>query len=151
MPLTRISITIPDDLVEWADERADALDRSRSWLIVEALRRYLREVGVRGERAMARVAESAPPVYLATSEQTTPAQSVAPLAEVVDIAPEIAAAQKRRLRAELQLSPEERLKRAEELGRLGLQAQGRKPRLQVIGFSSYEDYYEWKRHRLIGG
>ena len=39
---SRITITIPEDLVEAADERAKRLDRSRSWVLVEALRRYLR-------------------------------------------------------------------------------------------------------------
>jgi hypothetical protein len=38
---SRITITIPSDLVEAADARARSLDRSRSWVLVEALRRYL--------------------------------------------------------------------------------------------------------------
>lgn len=41
MPLSRISITIPDELVAEADRKAAELDRSRSWVLVDALRRYL--------------------------------------------------------------------------------------------------------------
>ena len=41
MALSRISITLPRDVLAAADRRARALDRSRSWLIVEALRAYL--------------------------------------------------------------------------------------------------------------
>jgi hypothetical protein len=51
----------------------------------------------------------------------------------------------------LALSPSERLRRAEELGSLARQAQGRGRRQQAIGFESYEDFYEWKKRRLIGG
>jgi hypothetical protein len=38
----RITITIPQDLVQQADARAEQLGRSRSWVLVEALRYYLR-------------------------------------------------------------------------------------------------------------
>src|ERR1051326_9348499 len=41
MPFTRISIPLPRDVLAAADRRARALDRSRSWLIVEAIRAYL--------------------------------------------------------------------------------------------------------------
>src|SRR5881397_3956852 len=41
MAFTRISITLPRDVLAAADRRARALDRSRSWLIVEAIRAYL--------------------------------------------------------------------------------------------------------------
>lgn len=49
----RITITIPRDLVQAADERAKRLDRSRSWVLVEALRRYLRGPAVVSEPAVA--------------------------------------------------------------------------------------------------
>ena len=39
---SRITITIPQEFVEAADAKAKSLDRSRSWVLVEALRRYLR-------------------------------------------------------------------------------------------------------------
>src|SRR5258705_3096168 len=40
MALERISITLPKDVLDAADKRARALDRSRSWVIVEAIRAY---------------------------------------------------------------------------------------------------------------
>jgi len=39
---TRITITIPEDLVQQADATAERLGRSRSWVLAEALRGYLR-------------------------------------------------------------------------------------------------------------
>ena len=41
MALKRISITLPKDVLDAADKRARALDRSRSWVIVEAIRAYV--------------------------------------------------------------------------------------------------------------
>jgi hypothetical protein len=37
-PIARISITIPADVLKLADELASRLDRSRSWVIAEAVR-----------------------------------------------------------------------------------------------------------------
>jgi hypothetical protein len=63
---------------------------------------------------------------------------------------EVAEARRSRLRSEAALTPEERLRRAEQLGRLARQAQRRAPRKAIIIFESYEDFYEWRRCRLIG-
>ncbi len=132
MPLDRISITIPEEVVAAADRRARELDRSRSWVIAEAVRRYLGLAsGTRPESPRAgTVREPAPAPY---------------------VAGEVAEARRRHLRAELSLPPGERLRRAEELGRLARQRQGRGRLEQVVGFESYEDFYEWKKRRLIGG
>ncbi len=127
MALTRISITLPRDLVAAADREARRLERSRSWVVVEALRRYVG--GSAARRATVRVSEPAPPPYAA---------------------PEVAQARRRHLAAELALAPAERLRRAEELGRLAREAQRRGRRYQVVGFDSYEDYYEWHKARLVG-
>jgi len=128
MALTRISITLPRDVLAAADRRARALDRSRSWLIVEALRAYLatparsQSVGVR---------EPDEPVYAVR---------------------EVADARRQHLAADLRRSPAERLQRAEQLTRLARQVRPRRGRRQqVIGFDSYEDFYEWKKARLAGG
>ena len=129
--LVRISITLPQDVLAAADREADRLDRSRSWVVAEAVRRHLREAG--GGRREA-VAEPAAPAYAAA---------------------EVAEARRRHLATELALPPAERLRRAEELVRLAREAQrGRGKRggrrHQVIGFDSYEDYYEWKKARRVG-
>src|SRR5256885_13079546 len=60
MALARISITLPKDVLAAADKRARALDRSRSWLIVEAIRAYV-------AAAPAQVRETAATPYAATS------------------------------------------------------------------------------------
>ncbi len=132
MPLERISITIPKEVLEAADRRAAELDRSRSWVVVDALRRYLGSVG-------------------AGRSKGQPARVGREVAPILYVAGEVAEARLRHLRAELALSPSERLRRAEELGSLARQAQRRGRRQQAIGFESYEDFYEWKKRRLIGG
>ncbi len=125
MALKRISITLPKDVLETADRRARAVDRSRSWLIVEAVRAYL-----------------AAPASARVREADAPASGVQ----------EVADARRQHLLADLKRSPAERLRRAEELGRLARQVRPRRGRReQVIGFDSYEDFYAWKRVHGAGG
>jgi hypothetical protein len=132
MALTRISMTIPRSLVKAADRLARALGRSRSWVIAAALREYLEGSGMGpGEAAPKGVVRE-------------------PLVQPYDGTMEVAEARRRRLRAELALTPGERLRRAWELGYLGRRRQPRGRREQVITFESYEDFYEWKKSRLIG-
>ncbi|OLC99471.1 MAG: hypothetical protein AUI88_01595 [Gemmatimonadetes bacterium 13_1_40CM_3_70_8] len=127
MALSRISITLPRDVLAAADRRARALDRSRSWLIVEAIRTYL---ATPARAPSAGVREPDPPAYAVR---------------------EVADARRQHLAADLKRSPAERLRRAEELARLARQVRPRRGRRQqVIGFDSYEDFYEWKRARLAG-
>ena len=121
--LVRITITLPKDLLAAADARARRLDRSRSWVVAEALR-----------------------------ESTTgPAPTVVRESPTSYAAGEVADARRRHLVTDLRLAPEERLRRAEELGRLARSAQRRGPRRQIIAFDSYGDYYEWRKIRLVGG
>ena len=118
MPLTRISITVPKDLVTAADCRARELDRSRSWVLTEALRGYL----------------ASGPVIV--REPTVP----------YDASADVAEARRRRLLDDLQLSPAERLRATDELVRLSrMVREPRALRAQVIGFDSYDDFYEWKK------
>ena len=130
MPLERITITIPKDVLETADHHARELDRSRSWVVAQAVRQYGESRGHESTPQQRSVVREPPTADYATSE--------------------VADARQRHLRAEAALPPGERLRRAEELGRLARQAQNRGPREQVIGFESYEDFYEWKKRRLIG-
>ena len=129
--LVRISITLPQDVLVAADREAERLDRSRSWVVAEAVRRHVAE---REAGSGKRVSEPDAPAY----------------AEA-----EVAEARRRHLATELALPPAERLRRAEELARLAREARrasgGRRGRRhQVIGFDSYEDYYEWKKGRRVG-
>jgi len=124
MPLARISITLPREVVAAADRRAAELDRPRSWVVVAALRAYLSRPAGEGNR----VAEATPPPY-----------------EVRQVAD----ARRRHLESDLSLPPAERLRRAEELGRLARRGKGTR-RHQIIGFDTYEDFHEWKKGRLAG-
>lgn len=133
MTLTRISLTIAPSLVSALDRKARELDRSRSWLIAEAVRRFLEATAppsIPAKRPAA-VREPGPPPYAAA---------------------EVAAARRRHLQNDVALPPAERLRRAEELGRLARQAQHwrKGARHQVIGFDTYQDYYQWKKGRLVG-
>lgn len=121
MAFKRVSITLPKDVLDAADRRARALDRSRSWVIVEAIRAYV-----------------AAPVGSRVREADAPAYAVE----------EVADARRRHLVADLKRSPAERLRRVEELVRVARQVRPKRaPRDQVIGFDSYEDFYEWKKVR----
>jgi predicted transcriptional regulator len=118
--IARVTITLPAELLAAADARARQLDRSRSWVVAEAVRRHLATPVVR-EPGVAYAAR------------------------------EVADARRLHLASDLRLSPSERLRRAEELGRLARTAQRRGRRQQVIAFDTYEDYCEWNKARRVGG
>jgi ribbon-helix-helix CopG family protein len=126
MALKRISITLPKDVLEAADRRAAALDRSRSWVVAQAIRAYV----------------AAPPTAVTrVHEPDAPAYAVQ----------EVAEAWRRHLLTDLKRSPEERLRRGEALGKLARQSRPRRgARRQVVGFDSYEDFYEWKKASRAG-
>jgi predicted transcriptional regulator len=131
VPLTRISITVPRDLVAAADRRARELDRSRSWVLAEALRAWL---GARGQGAGARE-------QVATARVREPEGHYAPGLGEYRLA---------QLKADLALTPEQRVREAERTAREAELVAGRRPVNQVLTFDRYEDYLEWKRHRDIG-
>lgn len=117
MPLSRISITIPGELVRRADRRAKELDRSRSWLLVEALRQYLAR---------------------STDAPTTAVREGGPADSGLG---ESRLAQ---LEADLALTPEERVLAAESTARVA-ELRGRRPqRDRVIGFERFEDFRAWE-------
>jgi hypothetical protein len=122
MAFKRISITLPKDVLEAADRRAGALDRSRSWVIVEAIRAYV-------AAPASQVRESALVPYAVTSPGLGPLR----LAQ---------------LEADLRLTPERRVRAAEETARLGERGRWRGPRRspqRILSFDRYEDYVDWKR------
>ena len=117
MPYARIAITLPPDVLAAVDKRARALDRSRSRVIVDALRAYL--------ATPAAVREPAVPAY-----GTDP----------------VGTARRAQLERDLARTPAERLRSAEQAARLARDARPtRTARHQIIGFDSYEDFYEWKK------
>lgn len=119
----RIAITLPQGVLAAADRLARRLDRSRSWVIAEAVRQFAGSF----EDSPAGVREQAWSPY-ATS-----------LAE---------AARMRQLKTQAALTPEECLRRAEELLQLAPPRQG-SPLKQVIGFGSWEDFAYWKASRRV--
>src|SRR5207249_3154444 len=124
MAFTRISITLPRDVLAAADRRAPAPRRPPSWPIVQAPGGY-----------------PATPVRSQVREPDAPVYAVR----------EVADARRQHLAADLKRSPAERLQRAEQLARLARQVRPRRGRRQqVIGFDSYQDFYEWKKARLAG-
>jgi len=119
MAKSRISITIPEELIVAADQRADALDRSRSWVLVEALRQYLAE-------PVASVRE--PEVrYVAGLGPSRTAQ----------------------LEADLRLTPEERVLEAERTLLVDEAQGRPPTRDRLLTFDRYEDYLEWKRREAV--
>ena len=125
MRLARISITLPRDVLAAADRRAKELDRSRSWVVAEAVRAYVVKPGVVREPGI---------------EYGRPAEATLAVAE----------ARQRHLLADLGQSPAERLRQAGDLVSLAWQGHGRRQRAQVIGFDTYEDFYKWKKARRAG-
>lgn len=120
MPFARIAITLPKDVLSALDQRAKQLDQSRSRTIVGAIRAYL----------------SAP-----SPAVREPVPAYGPDA--------VGTARRDQLDRDLARSPAERLQAAEGAARLARLARTRPPRRgaiqQIIGFDSYEDFYEWKK------
>src|SRR5256885_13711875 len=102
MPLSRITVTIPAALVRAAGVRAKRQRRSRSWIVADALREYLAE-------AAAEAPAARPPSGPAPNEFSAESRRAAAS----------------HLQAALDLTPAERLARAEELGQLARERQQR--------------------------
>ena len=113
-PYERIAITLPAEDLEAADRAARKLDRSRSWLIAEAVRQY--------------VARPQPGLDVATAEPR----------------PGLGQSRRQQLMADLRLTPEERVRAAEETARVTtLVSPARVHR--ILAFDRYEDYLAWKK------
>ncbi len=126
--LARISITVPGPLVAAADRRAKELDRSRSWVVADALRRYL---------------AGGPTPDPATALRAVGEPRVAPYAAVPSTG--LGTYRRAQLEADLALTPTERVREAEQTARVTeLAARGRRGD-RVLTFDHYEDYLEWKR------
>ncbi len=106
----RIAITLPRPVLAAADRAASALDRSRSWVIAEAVRRF----------------------------------TIEPPAPVSPLTPGVGPLRRAQLTADLRLSPEERVREAEETMRTSRLAHGA-GRHGIVAFDRYEDYLDWKR------
>ncbi|MBX3132179.1 MAG: ribbon-helix-helix protein, CopG family [Gemmatimonadaceae bacterium] len=119
-PLARISMTIPPDALRRADRLAKQAGRSRSWVLAEAVRRL-------------ELSEEAP----------APSPSRAP----ASIPPRLDASRRAQLRADLALTPLERVLAAERTAR---EVPRRRFAALYAGFDRFEDYLEWKRLEATG-
>jgi hypothetical protein len=126
-PFSRIAITLPQKDLAAADRLAAAQDRSRSWVIAEALRRYVASV-------------EAPSAQDAIAVETS--ASPRPVG--------LGASRLAQLKADLSLTPEARVRAAEET--LRLTGKLAKPRAQqLVAFDRYEDFLDWKATRDLTG
>src|ERR1700694_243271 len=117
MPYARIAITLPPNVLAAVDKRARAEGRPRSRVIVDALRSHL--------AAPAAVREPAVPAY-----GTGP----------------VGTARREQLERDLARTPAERLRSAEQATQPAPHTRPtRQARHQIIGFDSYEEFYEWKK------
>lgn len=125
MSRARITITIPEDLLEATDHLATELDRSRSRLIVDALRRYVSQPEASASAATVR---EAPAVYL----------------------PGLGPGRQSQLEADLALTPEERVVIAQQTAAVGeLRRRGSPLRRRVIVFDRSEDFFDWERWEAL--
>jgi hypothetical protein len=115
--LTRVTITLPRDVLAAADARAKRLDRSRSWVVAEVLRRSLNQSLV--------------------SEPVVPYEA----------SRRLDAYRRTQLESDLALSPKQRVLEAERTAREARLLRGLTPgAASVHFFDRYEDYLAWKLH-----
>jgi hypothetical protein len=131
----RISITLPVETLAAADAFAEREARSRSWALAEAVRRLVDPASGGGAMRVP-VAE---PVSAAA---TTAAAAMAPLA--------LDPSRLAQLERDLALTPEARVREAEETLRLSELLQGDEPPPGPRPFDSYDAFLEWQQFgRLV--
>lgn len=106
----RIAITLPAEDLAIADQVAREQQRSRSWVIAEAIRRY---------------------------------------AAALPRGSGLGETRRAQLLADLRLTPEERVRAAEETARVSFLLRPPAGK-RVIAFDRYEDYLDWKRREDRG-
>ncbi|MDP9179144.1 MAG: ribbon-helix-helix domain-containing protein [Gemmatimonadota bacterium] len=112
-PFARIAITLPARDLAAADRLALRHDRSRSWIVAEAIRRY----------AADEAASALPPTQQGLGES-----------------------RRAQLIRDLALTPEARVRAAEETNRLA-ELRSKTRTHQLAMFHRYEDFLDWKRSR----
>ena len=121
MIFKQISITLPAEVLKGTDARARELDRPRSWVIAEALRRFL---------ASPRVSEPAAVAY-ATRRGLGEYRTS-------------------QLEADLVLTPEQRVLEADRTARDAEKIRGRRRSAgTLLAFDRYEDYLDWQRRDAV--
>lgn len=127
----RIAITLPPRDLAAADKLARALDRSRSWIVAEAIRRFAAAPGTLPARDGS-----------ATEDDGSSAARLA--------TPGLGASRLAQLTHDLTLTPEARVLAAEAT-LLQAGAPQRARRHHVLAFDRYEDFLDWKKFRDVRG
>jgi hypothetical protein len=125
--LCRVTVSLPAEVLEAADLLAKRLDRSRSWVVADALRR---------------LTESPSPPGGASAVKEP---AVAPYAVASGLGPQRLG----QLDADLRLTPEQRIHAAEEGIETALRFHRPPHVARVLAFATSEDYLEWKRRNLL--
>lgn len=128
----RIAITLPEKDLAAADRLAKAQDRSRSWIVAEAIRRF----------AVGNDAPSAIETGVLGLDESAARDADAQRGG-------LGASRLAQLVRDMALTPEARVRAAEETLRLTEQAPT--PRTHTVrAFDRYLDFLDWKRDRWFG-
>jgi len=139
MSLKRITITIPTPLLTAADERSRALDRSRSWVVVDALRRYLAEETGEADRSKQSDPDCEP-------DRETPAVAEGALGSYGDRrAAGLGPYRLAQLESDLGLPLLERVRESELAARVTELRTTPSRSQRVLTFDRYQDFLEWER------
>ena len=123
----RVTVTVPIAVLDAADRLATRLDRSRSWVVADALRRLTTQPNT--APAVRAVSEPEAPSYVVRS----------------GLGPQRLA----QLEADLRLTPEQRVHAAEADIETAVRFH-RPPRVaQVVAFTTYDDFLDWKRRSVL--
>ena len=133
----RVTVTVPTAVLDAADRLAARLDRSRSWVVADALRRLTAQPESEGTAdrvsetasTLAAVREAAPPSY--------------------EVQSAFRAAEQARFDGDLAMTPEQRVHVAEEIARISPSHRPRPRFRRVLQFDTYADYLDWKRYASL--
>ncbi len=140
MPLDRVTITIPRELVAAADRLARRQDRSRSWVISHLLR-----------QSFAALQTDGPPLSSKVVTRRRNALSGLPSTSAPSFAGAtgLGASRLAQLKRDLALTAEQRVLEAEETARTSEPDAARHVH-EVVAFDRYEEFLDWQRLRRAG-
>lgn len=145
-------MSLPRDVLELVELEAERQGRSRSALIAQVLREALDPgyeapaLAPPASRTPVRVREALESAYAEEAAETRAAagDELAAAAEEEEEKRTREAAAAEQLREGLAMTPSERLARSAELAAVFRAASPEAGRTEVVGFSSFEDFWRWK-------
>jgi hypothetical protein len=133
----RVTVTVPAAVLDAADRLAARLDRSRSWVVAEALRRLIAQP------------EAAPAAGSVSETASSPAAVGEAPPPPNEVQAAFRAAEVARFEGDLAMTPEQRVHIAEELARISPSDRPRPQFRRVLQFDTYADYLDWKRYASL--